>query len=53
MATYIILGNFTEQGMRNVRGSPGRTKAVADMETMRRNYANPANHQSPNLQLGE
>ena len=24
MATYIILGNFTDQGIRNVKDSPGR-----------------------------
>jgi uncharacterized protein with GYD domain len=31
MATYIVLGNFTEQGIRNVRGSPDRTAVVRDM----------------------
>ena len=31
MATYVVLGNFTEQGMRNVRGSPDRTAVVRDM----------------------
>lgn len=27
MATYIILGNFTELGIKNVKGSPERAKA--------------------------
>jgi uncharacterized protein with GYD domain len=28
MPTYIMLGNFTEQGIRNVKGSPKRAEAV-------------------------
>jgi uncharacterized protein with GYD domain len=31
MATYILLGNFTEQGIRNVRDSPDRARTVAEM----------------------
>lgn len=28
MATYIVLGNFTEQGIRNVKDSPKRAEGV-------------------------
>ena len=31
MATYIILANFTEQGIRNVKDSPRRADAFKDM----------------------
>jgi uncharacterized protein with GYD domain len=31
MATYIILANFTEQGIRNVKESPNRADAFRDM----------------------
>jgi uncharacterized protein with GYD domain len=31
MATYIILANFTEQGIRNVKDSPNRADAFRDM----------------------
>ncbi len=31
MATYIILGNFTEQGIRNVKDSPKRAEAVKQL----------------------
>ena len=31
MATYIILGNFTEQGIKNVADSPKRADAVKAM----------------------
>jgi uncharacterized protein with GYD domain len=31
MATYIILANFTEQGIRNVKDSPSRADAFKDM----------------------
>ena len=31
MATYIILANFTEQGIRNVKDSPRRADALRDM----------------------
>jgi len=31
MATYIMLANFTEQGIRNVKASPDRAKAVGEM----------------------
>jgi uncharacterized protein with GYD domain len=31
MATYIILANFTEQGIRNVKDSPSRADAFRDM----------------------
>jgi len=31
MATYIILANFTEQGIRNVKDSPNRADAFKDM----------------------
>jgi len=31
MATYIILANFTEQGIRNVKDSPTRADAFKDM----------------------
>jgi uncharacterized protein with GYD domain len=30
MATYIVLGKYTEQGMRNIKESPQRTDAVRD-----------------------
>ena len=31
MATYIILGNFTEQGIRNVKDSPKRAEGVKQL----------------------
>ena len=31
MATYIILANFTEQGVRNVKDTPKRAEAFRDM----------------------
>jgi uncharacterized protein with GYD domain len=31
MATYIILANFTDQGIRNVKDSPRRADAFRDM----------------------
>jgi uncharacterized protein with GYD domain len=31
MATYIVLGNYTEQGIKNVMDSPKRTEAVKAM----------------------
>lgn len=31
MPTYIVLGSFTEQGLRNVKDSPKRAAAVRDM----------------------
>lgn len=31
MATYIVLANFTEQGIRNVKDSPNRAQAFKDM----------------------
>jgi uncharacterized protein with GYD domain len=31
MPTYIVLGSFTEQGLRNIKDSPKRAKAVSDM----------------------
>ncbi len=31
MATYIVLANFTEQGIRNVKDSPKRAQAFKDM----------------------
>lgn len=31
MATYVILANFTEQGIRNVKDSPKRADAFKDM----------------------
>ena len=31
MATYIVFGNFTEQGIRNVKDSPKRKKAFEEM----------------------
>ena len=31
MATYIILANFTEQGIRNVKDTPNRADAFKDM----------------------
>jgi len=31
MATYIVLANFTEQGIRNVKDSPQRSDAFMEM----------------------
>ena len=31
MPTYIVLGSFTEQGLRNITDSPKRAAAVSDM----------------------
>jgi uncharacterized protein with GYD domain len=31
MATYIVLGNYTDQGIRNVKDTPKRTEAVKEM----------------------
>ncbi len=31
MATFIVLGNFTEQGIRNIKESPKRTEAFKAM----------------------
>jgi uncharacterized protein with GYD domain len=31
MPTYIILGNFTDQGMRNIKDSPKRERAFRDL----------------------
>ena len=31
MPTYIILGNLTDQGMRNIKDSPKREKAFRDL----------------------
>jgi uncharacterized protein with GYD domain len=31
MATYVILGNFTEQGIRSVKDSPKRAQAFKEM----------------------
>ncbi len=31
MATYIVLGQFTEQGIRNVKETPKRAEAVKEM----------------------
>jgi uncharacterized protein with GYD domain len=31
MPTYIVLGSFTEQGLRNIKDSPKRAEAVSDM----------------------
>jgi uncharacterized protein with GYD domain len=31
MPTYIVLGSFTEQGLRNIKDSPTRAAAVSDM----------------------
>jgi len=31
MPNYIVLGNFTEQGIRNISDSPKRTEAVSAM----------------------
>ena len=31
MPTYIVLGSFTEQGLRNIKDSPKRAAAVNDM----------------------
>ena len=31
MALYIVLANFTEQGIRNIKDSPKRTEAFKDM----------------------
>ena len=31
MPNYIVLGSFTDQGIRNIKDAPKRTKAVGDM----------------------
>ena len=31
MATYVVLGNFTDQGIRNVKDSPKRADAFKEM----------------------
>ena len=31
MATYVVLGNFTDQGIRNAKDSPKRADAFKDM----------------------
>jgi uncharacterized protein with GYD domain len=31
MATYIVLGNFTDQGLRNVKDTTKRAQAVTEM----------------------
>ena len=31
MATFIVFGNFTDQGIRNIKDSPKRAKAFGDM----------------------
>ncbi|QIO36960.1 GYD domain-containing protein [Bradyrhizobium sp. 1(2017)] len=31
MATYVVLGNFTDQGIRNVKDSPKRAEAFKEM----------------------
>lgn len=31
MATYIVLGNFTDQGVRNIKESPKRAEALRGM----------------------
>jgi uncharacterized protein with GYD domain len=31
MATYVVLANFTEQGIRNIKDSPKRAKAYRDL----------------------
>jgi uncharacterized protein with GYD domain len=31
MPTYIVLGSFTEQGLRNIKDSPTRAATVSDM----------------------
>ena len=31
MATYIVFGNFTEQGIRNAKDSPKRKEAFKEM----------------------
>jgi uncharacterized protein with GYD domain len=31
MATYVVLANFTDQGIRNVKDSPKRAQTVKDM----------------------
>jgi uncharacterized protein with GYD domain len=31
MATYIVFGNFTEQGIRNAKDSPKRKEALKEM----------------------
>ena len=31
MATYIVLGNYTDQGIRNIKDAPKRTEAVKEM----------------------
>src|SRR5215510_4033390 len=33
MPTYIVLGNFTDQGVRNVKDSPKRAEALRTMGT--------------------
>jgi uncharacterized protein with GYD domain len=30
MATYIVLGNYTDQGIRNIKDTPKRTEAVKE-----------------------
>jgi len=31
MPTYIVLGNYTDQGIRNIKDTPKRTEAVKEM----------------------
>jgi uncharacterized protein with GYD domain len=31
MATFIVLGNYTDQGIRNIKDAPKRTEAVREM----------------------
>ena len=31
MPTYIVLGNYTDQGVRNIKDTPKRTEAVKEM----------------------
>lgn len=31
MSTYIVLGNFTEKGISNIKESPGRVKQLKDI----------------------
>jgi uncharacterized protein with GYD domain len=31
MATYVVLGNYTDQGIRNIKDTPKRTEAVKEM----------------------
>jgi uncharacterized protein with GYD domain len=31
MATYIVLGNYTDQGIRTIKDAPKRTEAVKEM----------------------